>query len=138
MPTSTNPHPTPPKTMQFQWDAGNLAKLETVNKSGRTFTIDETESAFSDPNRVIETSYPDSATGEARYKLTGLSNQNQVICVIFVLRDGQIRIFNVWKAKQTALRNYHAQTTDSGGEKTVRGETTATDGEGDQPPREQS
>lgn len=137
----TNPdttQSTPLKTDLFQWDAGNLTKLELVHKSGRNFTIDEAESVFADPDRLIETASPDNKTGEQRYKATGLSNQNRVISVIFVLRVGQIRIFNVWKAKQTALKNYHAQTTDPGGEETVRGKATATDSEGDQPSGELS
>jgi len=116
--------------MEFYWDEGNLNKLEKVRNSGRNLTVDETESVFVDPDRLLMTSYPDEKTGEARYKVTGLSNQNRVISVIFVIRDGKIRIFNVWKAKQTALREYYAQTTNPRGEETVRGETDA-DPEGD-------
>lgn len=108
--------------MQFEWDEGNRVKVEKVRISGRGFSIDETESVFADPQRLIETSYPDEKTGELRYKVTGLSNQNRVLSVIFVLRDGKIRIFNVWKAKQTALKEYYAQTTDTGREEAVRGE----------------
>lgn len=116
--------------MQFEWDEGNRMKVEKVRASGRDFTIDETESVFDDPDRLLETSYPDEKTGEPRYKVTGLSNQNRVINVILVFRDGQIRIFNVWKAKQTSLKKYHAQTNDTGREETVRSETD-TDEEGD-------
>ena len=109
--------------MQFEWDEGNQVKVEKIRISGWDFAVDETESAFADPKRLIETSYSDGKTGELRYKVTGLSNQNRVISVIFVVRDGQIRIFNVWKAKQTTLKKYYAQTTDTGGEETARGET---------------
>ena len=113
--------------MQFQWDEGNLAKFDKILGSGRTFTVDETESIFNDTHRLIETSYPDEYTNEARYKITGLSNQNRVISVIFVIRAGTIRIFNVWKAKQTALNNYHAQKTDPRTEESARGEADADD-----------
>ncbi len=121
--------------MPFQWDAGNLTKLDNVKRSGRDLTVDEIESVFVDPDRLIETSYPDDKTGEPRYKVTGLSNLNRVISVIFVLRDGQIRVFNVWKAKQTALKNYYGQTTDTGREEAARGETDP-HGQGDQSPGE--
>ena len=124
-----------PDPMPFQWDVGNLTKLDKVKRSGRDLTVDEIESVFTDPDRLIETSYPDSKTGEPRYKVTGLSNLNRVISVIFVLRDGQIRVFNGWKAKQTTLKNYYGQTTHTGREEATRGETD-THGPGDQPPGE--
>lgn len=108
--------------MQFQWDAGNIAKLEKVRNSGRNMTVDEIESVFADPDRLIETASPDDKTGEQRYKATGLSNQNRVISVIFVIRNGEFRIFNVWKTKQTTLKKYHAQTTDTRGEEAIRSE----------------
>ena len=117
--------------IEFDWDEGTLTKLEKVRVSGRNFTIDEVESVFTDPNRVLVTSYPDEKTGEPRYRATGLSNQNRVISVIFVLRDGQIRIFNVWQAKQTALKKYHGQTTDIEAKAAVRTETN-NNCEGDQ------
>ncbi len=109
--------------MEFEWDEGNLSKLEKVRTSGRNLTVDEIESVFEDSNRLFRTSYPDAKTGEPRYKVTGPSNQNRLISVIFVIRDGKIRIFNAWKAKQTALKEYYAQTTDTGREETVRAKT---------------
>ena len=109
--------------MEFEWNEGNLSKLEKIRISGRNLTVDETESVFEDPSRLFRTSYPDEKTGEPRYRVTGLSNQNRIISVIFVIRDGRIRIFNAWKAKQTALKEYHAQTTDTRGEKAVRSQT---------------
>ncbi len=123
--------------MEFEWDEGNLTKLEKVRSSGRNLTVDETESVFDDPNRLFRTSYPDEKTGEPRYRVTGLSNQNRIISVIFVIRAGKIRIFNAWKAKQTALKEYYAQTTDPGREKTVRSEADP-DFTGDRAPGEQS
>lgn len=128
----TDSHPNPPP---FQWDAGNLTKLDQVKQSGRNLTVDEIESVFIDPDRLIETSYPDDKTGEPRYKVTGLSNLNRVISVIFVLRDGQIRVFNGWRAKQTTLKKYHAQATDTGRKAAVRVETDTHD-QRDQPPGE--
>lgn len=108
--------------MEFQWDAGNLTKLEKICSSGRDLTVDEIESVFDDPHRLIESSYPDTQTNESRYKVTGLSNQNRVISVIFVIRNGEIRIFNVWKTKQTTLKRYYAQTTDTRREEATRSE----------------
>ncbi|GAB4019284.1 BrnT family toxin [Spirosoma koreense] len=108
--------------MEFEWDEGNLTKFDKIRSSGRNLTVDESESVFDDPKRLFRTSYPDEKTGEPRYRVTGLSNQNRIISVIFVIRAGKIRIFNAWKAKQTALKEYYAQTTDPGREETIRGE----------------
>ena len=114
----------------FEWDNGNLSKLEKVRVSGRHFTIDEIESVFDDPEGMVDDGHSDPKTREARYKLTGLSNQNRVLSVIFVFREDKIRIFNVWRAKQTTLKQYYAQKADPGTEETVRAEADA-DGSGD-------
>ncbi|MFD1145493.1 BrnT family toxin [Larkinella insperata] len=102
----------PPPQFTFQWDAGNLEKLEKVRASGRFFTVGELESVFDDPEQLVETSYPDERTGEPRYRIIGQSNQNRVISVIFVLRGekgDEIRIINAWKTKQAPLKRYYEQ-----------------------------
>jgi len=92
---------------EFEWDSGNLTKMEAVLRSGRFFTREEMESIFDDPLRIVETTDPDPITGETRLIAFGLSNQGQVISVIFVLRNRRIRIFNVWKTKGNKLKRHH-------------------------------
>lgn len=93
----------------FEWDAGNLAKLDLIRDSGRIFYQDEIESVFDDTNQLIILSYPDAQTGEERYLLRGLSNQSRVLSVIFVVRPpgDRIRVINVWRTKGAKLKEYH-------------------------------
>lgn len=97
---------------RFEWDSGNLEKMEKVRASGRDFTQDELESAFHDPYKQILETYPDEISGEPRYLCIGRSNLNRVINVVFVKRtdaDGQpkLRIFNAAKTKGTKLKAYN-------------------------------
>lgn len=71
------------------------------------FTREEMESVFADPFRIVETTHPDPITGETRYIAYGRSIEEQVISVIFVVRNRRIRIFNVWKTKGSKLKRYH-------------------------------
>lgn len=97
----------------FEWDNGNLSKLDLVRQSGRIFYPDEIESVFEDVNQIITETYSDAKTGEERYMIRGMSNQNRVVSVIFVVRQpgNRIRVLNVWKTKGAKLKEYHAQQT---------------------------
>lgn len=90
----------------FEWDTANLTKMELVKKSGRNFTISELESVFYDKNSITEKTTIDFITSEQRYIIYGKSNENRIICVIFVVRT-KIRIFNFWKAKGSKLKKYN-------------------------------
>lgn len=97
---------------RFEWDSGNLEKLDKVRASGRDFTQDELESAFYDPNQIIGETYSDEISGEPRYICIGMSNLNRVINVVFVKRtdaDGEpkLRIFNASKTKGNKLKTYN-------------------------------
>ncbi len=97
---------------RFEWNFGNLQKLEKVKASGRDFTRDELESIFNDTNKIIGETTTDPISGEQRYICIGLSNLSRVLSVIFVSRidsDGEptIRIFNGWKTKGSKLKLYH-------------------------------
>jgi len=94
---------------QFEWDRGNLSKIELIHSSGRIISIAEVESVFDDPFKLTELSYPDPSTKEQRYLTWGMSNQERVISVIFVVRSGKIRVINTWKTKGTKLKQYHAE-----------------------------
>ncbi|GAB3953820.1 hypothetical protein GCM10028805_38310 [Spirosoma harenae] len=97
--------------MTFEWDDGNLAKLKQVQESGRIFYVEEIESVFADPNQIVTLTYSDPKTDEERYEIRGMSNQNQVLTVIFVVRQpgDRIRPINVWRTKQTKLKEYESQ-----------------------------
>ncbi|GAB4019798.1 hypothetical protein [Spirosoma koreense] len=51
--------------MNFEWDEGNLAKLELVRESGRLFYRDEIKSVFDDASQLITQTYSDELTGES-------------------------------------------------------------------------
>ena len=93
--------------IEFEWDSGNLKKMDLIRKSGREFTIQELESVFYDDSAITEKTTFDFITGEQRYIIYGKSNQNSVICVMFVVRNHKIRIFNFWKAKGSKLKKYN-------------------------------
>lgn len=112
--------------VKFQWDQGNLDKLELVRQSGRYFTVDELESVFTDPFKYLKETYPDPVSNEKRYIMIGTTNQNQVVSVVFVFKgilNDKIRIFNCWKTKGSVLKEYHAQKTDRESEEGTRPET---------------
>lgn len=92
---------------QFEWDSGNLSKISLVKKSGRIIEVEEIESVFSDVNKIFEESYPDVFTDEKRFQVIGKGNQNRILIITFVYRYGKIRVFNVWRAKQTKLKKYN-------------------------------
>lgn len=100
--------------MIFEWDEGNLSKMNLIRESGRFFEQFEIESAFEDGNQIITQTYNDPQTEEERYMLRGTSNQNRVISVIFVVRQpgDRIRVLNVWKTKGAKLKEYHANKTE--------------------------
>lgn len=105
---------------EFEWDSGNLTKMDAVRRSGRFFTREEMESVFADPFRRVETTHPDPITGETRYIAYGRSSEEQVISVIFVIRNRRIRIFNVWKTKGRKLKHYHEKANASQPQEQVR------------------
>ncbi len=125
---SSNPNQPKKKsrsTIEFQWDQGNLDKLDLVRQSGRYFSVDELESVFVDPFKDLRETYPDPVNGEKRYIMVGTTNQNQVVSVVFVFKgilNDKIRIFNCWKTKGSVLKEYHAQKTDRESEERTRPE----------------
>ncbi len=83
--------------------------MDLVRKSGRLFTIDEIERVFDDPDLLIFSTYPDPVSDEPRYLAIGLCNTGIVLTVTFVVRTGIVRVFNVWKAKGSKIKQYHEQ-----------------------------
>lgn len=93
--------------IEFDWDIGNLSKLDLVAKSGRKYYPDEVESVFYDEYKIIGTATEDPISGEKRFYVIGQSNLNNILVVIFVARNGKVRIFNAWKAKGAKLKQYN-------------------------------
>jgi uncharacterized DUF497 family protein len=95
--------------IEFEYDYGNLAKFQKVKASGRDIALEELESIFEDQFCITDYSSLDSLTFEERFITFGMSNQNQVLTVIYVIREGKIRPFNVWKTKRAKLKQYYEE-----------------------------
>lgn len=93
--------------IDFDWDSGNLSKLDLVVKSGRKYYPDEIESVFYDEYKIIGTAKEDLISGEKRFYAIGQSSLKNILVVIFVVRNGKIRVFNAWKAKGAKLKKYN-------------------------------
>ncbi|MCX6197683.1 MAG: BrnT family toxin [Bacteroidetes bacterium] len=93
-------------TNTFLFDAGNIEKLNLACEK-RKINLSEVIAVFADPNRIILETYADEITEELRFICVGESNHKRIISVIFVLRKGKIRPFNVWQTKGKLKRLYH-------------------------------
>lgn len=92
----------------FQWDKGNENHI--INQYPvRANTIDEVESLFYDsiPLALLD---PEHSGQEERFKLVARSNQNRILLVVYVIRNGQIRPISCRPASQNE-RNRYAQIT---------------------------
>jgi uncharacterized DUF497 family protein len=92
--------------LEFQWDSGNI-KHVIYDYPERENTIEEIESVFTDPNFLPTPDRVDSR-GEQQYSGVGLSNQNRLLFVAFVVRNGQIRPISCRPAGRKS-RNQYAQ-----------------------------
>ena len=93
---------------EFQWDMGNEGHV--INDyPQRANTIEEVESLFYDPAPLA---LPDPEHGgqEERFKLVARSNQNRILFVVYVIRNGQIRPISCRPASRKE-RNRYAQIT---------------------------
>jgi len=94
--------------IEFQWDMGNQSHIIDEYLS-RANTIDEVESLFYDP-APLALPDPEHSDQEERFKLVARSNQNRVLLVVYVIRNGQIRPISCRPANQNE-RNRYAQIT---------------------------
>lgn len=92
--------------MKFEFDIGNIHKLK-ISCEARNILFEEVTDPFSDENHKIVESYPDPVTDEERYVCIGKTRSGNIICVIFVVREGKIRPFNVLRPKNRHLNFYH-------------------------------
>jgi uncharacterized DUF497 family protein len=76
-------------TNTFQWDDGNRQHA-IYDHPERNNTQDEIESLFDDP-AFVSASDPEHSEYEERFNAVAHSNQNRILFVVFVIRDGYIR-----------------------------------------------
>lgn len=91
--------------MEFQWQSGNLKHI-IDDYPQRGNTVDEVESIFSDVHLSVLPD-PASPADEPRFKAIGLSNQNRVLVVVFIIRNDQIRPISCWPANRQTRKRYH-------------------------------
>ena len=94
--------------LDFQWDMGNESHIVDAYPS-RANTIEEVESLFYDP-APLALPDPEHSGQEERFKLVARSNQNRILLVVYVIRNGQIRLISCRPASQNE-RNRYAQVT---------------------------
>ena len=92
--------------IEFQWDMGNQSHI-IDDYPARANTIDEVESLFYDP-APLALPDPEHSDQEERFKLVAKSNQNRILLVVYVIRNGQIRPISCRPASQNE-RNRYAQ-----------------------------
>lgn len=92
--------------LDFQWDMGNEKHI-IDDYPLRANTIEEVESLFYDPIplALLDLEHSDK---EERFKLVARSNQNRILLVVYVIREGQIRPISCRPASQNE-RNRYAQ-----------------------------
>jgi uncharacterized DUF497 family protein len=94
--------------LDFQWDVGNEGHI-IDDYPLRANTIEEVESLFYDPTPLALPD-PEHSGQEERFKLVARSNQNRILLVVYVVRNGQIRPISCRPASQNE-RNRYAQVT---------------------------
>jgi uncharacterized DUF497 family protein len=90
---------------EFDWNEGNL-KHVIDDYPVRGNSIEEVESLFLDNNFVA---IPDRIDkfGEQQYHGVGISNQNRVLYVVFVIRNDKIRPISCRPASQKERNKYY-------------------------------
>lgn len=86
--------------MTFDWDDVNL---EHIEKHG--FTAADAEAAILDPRRVSSFA-KQSNVGEKRFGVIGKSIGGNVLHVVFVIRNGNVRPFHLREANTAEKRRY--------------------------------
>jgi uncharacterized DUF497 family protein len=90
--------------LDFQWDVGNEGHI-IDDYPLRANTIEEVESLFYDPTPLALPD-PEHSGQEERFKLVARSNQNRILLVVYVIRNGQIRPISCRPASQNEQNRY--------------------------------
>jgi uncharacterized DUF497 family protein len=92
--------------LEFDWDTNNIKHLFEDHPQ-RKLSIKEIESVYYDNDAIVEENTLNNR-GERKYVIKGLSNQNRILFVMFVIRDGHIRPFSA-REDRRAKREYHGR-----------------------------
>lgn len=96
------------KIKGFQWDKGNVDK--SYQKHG--ITPNEAEEVFVDKNVGIERDIKHQET-EERYIAIGVTLNEELLFVVFTMRDDMIRVISVRRANKKERRLYEKAKKDS-------------------------
>lgn len=88
--------------MKFEWD---LTKAE-ANRLKHGVTFDEARTVFLDAHADFVPD-PQHSDDEERFRVTGFSERNRLMAVIFTERDEAIRIISARKATAAEKAAYH-------------------------------
>ncbi|MCW5907305.1 MAG: BrnT family toxin [Chitinophagales bacterium] len=79
--------------LKFEWDAGNLYKLNVIN-ADRDISQKDIEHVFDDKYAF---SKPSPHPAERRWKIVGRDLRGRILTVIFTKRKKKIRYVTAWK-----------------------------------------
>lgn len=88
------------EAFEFEWDKGNSEKPK---KHG--LTLEETEEAFSDENKVIFGDWKHSAS-EPRITLLGRTKKGRLLNITYTLRDSKIRVITARPINNKEVKLY--------------------------------
>ena len=75
------------------------------DNAARSIDIQEVESVFDDPDKVVKFVEFDEVRDEQRFSILGTSKNNRLLCVIFVLTPSDlIRPITCWKVVRGNLK----------------------------------
>lgn len=86
--------------LQFEWDDGNSDKPK---KHG--LTLEETEEAFFDENKIIFTDWKHSKT-EKRITLLGKTKTGKLLNITYTVRDSKIRVITARPINKKEVKLY--------------------------------
>lgn len=92
------------KVFEFEWDKGNSEKPRK-----HSLTLEETEEAFLDDNKVIFGDWKHSVT-EQRITLLGKTSKGQLLNITYTMRGNKIRIITARPVNKKEVKLYEETT----------------------------
>ena len=88
----------------FEWDE----KKEKTNRRKHGISFDEAETVFYDRDSIT-ISDPEHSLDESRFIDLGMSNQSQILLVVYTERSERIRIISARKATRSERLQYETE-----------------------------
>lgn len=88
------------KVLEFEWDEGNNQKPK---KHG--LTLEETEEAFFDENKIIFADWKHSAT-EQRITLLGKTKKRKLLNITYTIRGNKVRVITARPINKKEVKLY--------------------------------